>query len=47
MLSGRVWNIHIEEIYNMHTEILGFLEENGLVHGMAKGSGTVRKLQIL
>lgn len=38
LLSGRVWNIHIEgNIQYADPEILGFLEENGIVHGMAKG----------
>ena len=38
LLSGRVWNIHIEgNIQYADPEILDFLKENGIVHGMAKG----------
>lgn len=38
LLSSRVWNIHIEgNIQYADPEILGFLEKNGIVHGMAKG----------
>ena len=37
LLSGRVWNIHIEgNIQYADPEILDFLKENGIVHGMAK-----------
>ncbi len=38
ILSGRIWNIHIEgNLKNTTPEILGFLEEQGIVHGIARG----------
>lgn len=38
LLSQRIWNIHIEgNIQYADPEILDFLEENGVVHGMTKG----------
>lgn len=37
LLSGRIWNIHIDgNRINSTPEILDFLEEEGIVHGMAK-----------
>lgn len=37
ILSGRIWNIHIEgNIKNSTPEILGFLKDQGIVHGIAK-----------
>lgn len=37
LLSGRIWNIHIYgNCTNTTPEILNFLEEEGIVHGMAK-----------
>lgn len=37
LLSGRVWNIHIEgNVQYADPEILSFLEENGIIHGMAR-----------
>lgn len=37
ILSGRIWNIHIEgNIKNSTPEILKFLEGEGIIHGMAK-----------
>lgn len=37
--SGRVWNIHIEgNLANSTPEILKFLEENGIFHGIKKSS---------
>lgn len=37
-LSGKIWNIHIEgNLRNTTPEILEFLEEQGIVHGIAKG----------
>lgn len=36
-MTGRIWNIHIEgNIRNSTGEILDFLDEKGIVHGMAK-----------
>ena len=36
-LSSRIWNIHIEgNIINTTPQILNFLEEKGILHGMAK-----------
>lgn len=36
-LSGRIWNIHIEgNIQNPTPDILGFLSEQGIVHGISK-----------
>ena len=36
-MTGRIWNIHIEgNVRNSTGEILDFLEEQGVVHGMAK-----------
>lgn len=38
VLSGKIWNIHIEgNLRNTTPEILEFLEEQGIVHGIAKG----------
>lgn len=38
ILSGKIWNIHIEgNLRNTTPEILDFLEEQGIVHGIAKG----------
>lgn len=38
-LSGRIWNIHIEgNITNSTPEILEFLEEEGVLHGISKTS---------
>lgn len=38
ILSGKIWNIHIEgNLRNTTPEILEFLEEQGIVHGIAKG----------
>ena len=37
IMTGRIWNIHIEgNIRNSREGILNFLEEQGVVHGMAK-----------
>ena len=37
VFSGRIWNIHIEgNLKNTTPEILDFLEEEGIVHGMRK-----------
>ena len=39
MLSGRIWNIHIEgNRANSTPEILKFLEDQGVSHGMKKKS---------
>ena len=36
-MTGRIWNIHIEgNVRNSTGEILDFLEEQGVVHGMSK-----------
>ncbi|RGY92569.1 hypothetical protein DXA17_05945 [Ruminococcus sp. AM58-7XD] len=36
-MTGRIWNIHIEgNVRNGTGEILDFLDEQGIVHGMAK-----------
>ena len=38
VLSGKIWNIHIEgNLRNTTPEILEFLSEQGIVHGIAKG----------
>lgn len=38
LLSGKIWNIHVEgNLRNTTPEILDFLEELGIVHGIAKG----------
>ena len=37
VFSGRIWNIHIEgNLKNTTPEILDFLEEEGIIHGMKK-----------
>ena len=39
LLSGRIWNIHIEgNVANSTPEILTFLQEKGITHGIAKNS---------
>ena len=36
-MTGRIWNIHIEgNIRNSTGEVLDFLEEEGVIHGMSK-----------
>lgn len=37
LLSGRIWNIHVEgNKRNSTSEILTFLEKEGITHGMSK-----------
>lgn len=48
LLSGRIWNIHIEgNIKNSTPEILKFLEEEGIIHGMAKSNVDCSKIASL